>query len=478
MIDSVIRNGAVVTPNGVLKGGVAVDKGVIVAVGPDDSLPQEAKKAIDAKGNFVIPGFVEPHTHIGLGPAKYVFNESWQSQWESESEEAIHGGVTTIRTNLAVQGPYLPVIDQYIGWGEANSYLDFSIYPTVINEEHIDELLPMAEKGMPSWKCFFDAYQAEEGDQIGLRHTDAGKLYKAFEKFKEFGYPAVVMIHAEEYALYHMLEGRLIAKGRTDLKAWSDSRPNICEAMKIEAGAMICEEVGQGGGVPLYVVHMSTKEGVDICKKYQDRGVPVIAETLPCFLTHTKHMGDEVGVWGKINPPFREKEDMKRMWEGLRSGVVTAMGTDHCAYNQEDKESGLGKYGNVWKALPGLSGGMQHWLPVLFTDGYHGSKLSVEQIVKICCENNAKIFGLYPKKGVLQPGSDADIVIVDPEKRATIDESFYKGLNKTYSIYWGKELRGMPVMTMSRGEVLMQDGRTVGKPGRGKFVPCRNYTKA
>jgi dihydropyrimidinase len=220
MIDSVIKNGVVVTPSGVFKGGVAVDGGVITAVGPDASLPNEAKRVVDANGNFILPGIVEVHTHVGLRPAYIPFDQSWQDQWESESEEAVYGGITTIRSNLAVLGPYLPVIDQYIEWAEGRSYLDFSIYPTVISDEHIDELLPMAEKGMPSWKCFFDPYQAEEGEQIGLRHTDAGKLWKAFETFKEFGYPAVVMLHAEEYALYHMLEKRLIDSGRTDLKAW------------------------------------------------------------------------------------------------------------------------------------------------------------------------------------------------------------------------------------------------------------------
>ena len=121
---------------------------------------------------------------------------------------------------------------------------------------------------------------------------------------------------------------------------------------------------------------------------------------------------------------------------------------------------------------------MQHWLPVLLTDGYHGGKLTIEQIVKICCENNAKTFGLYPKKGVLKPGSDADIVVVDPEKTVTIGEGFYKGLNKTYSIYWGKEVKGLPVMTMSRGEVVMRDGKTLAAKGRGKFVPGRDYQKS
>ena len=478
MVDSLITNGVGVTPDGVFSGGVAVDGGVIVAVGPEKALPQEARTVIDAKGGFIIPGFVEVHTHIGVGPDTIPFDESWRSQWESESEGAVHGGVTTIRSNITIKGPYLPVIDRYIAWAEQNSYVDFNLYPAYISSEHADEMLPMAAKGMPAWKCFYDAYQGEEGARMGLASTDSGKLWETFERLGKIGYPGLLMIHAEDYWLYHMLETRLMEMGREGLEAWSDSRPNICEAMKIEAAAMICEEVGKSGGAPLYVVHVSTKEGVDIVEKYQHRGVRIIAETLPCFLSHTRHTGDEVGVWGKINPPFREEEDIDRLWEGLRTGVVTCMGTDQVSYKQEDKENGLGKHGSIWKVPPGISGGMQHWLPVLFTDGYHGGKLTIEQIVKICCENNAKTFGLYPKKGVLKPGSDADIVVVDPEKTVTIGEGFYKGLNKTYSIYWGKEVKGLPVMTMSRGEVVMRDGKTLAAKGRGKFVPGRDYQKS
>jgi dihydropyrimidinase/dihydroorotase len=471
MADYVIKNGTVVTPSGKILGGVAVEGEKISYVGGESGLPQ-AKKVIDAKGNFIIPGFVEVHCHMGICPAHLDFDESWQIQWKTESEAAAYGGITTIRTCLTLKDPYLPVIDKYINWASENSYLDIGIYPTVCSEEHIDELIPMAERGMPSWKCFYDAYQGEEGRQVGLAHTDSGMLYKAFEKLGEFGYPGLVMLHAEEYALYTMLQDRIIKAGRKDLKAWSDSRPNICESMKIHASSGICEEVG---GAPLYIVHMSTKEGVDICQEYQRRGVQVIPETLPCFLVNTKHDGEKIGVWGKINPPFREKEDIKRMWEGLRTDVVKCMGTDNCAYIQEDKEAGLGQFGDVWKALPGLSGGNQHWLPIMMTEGFNKGNLTIEKMVEICCENNAKTFGLYPRKGVLAEGSDADIVIVDPDKEMKVDENYYKGLNKTFSHIWGMQLKGLPVMTMVRGQVVMEDWKTVGKSGHGEFIPSKKY---
>jgi len=471
MADYVIKNGTVVTPSGKIFGGVAVEGEKISYVGGESGLPK-AKKVIDAKGNFIIPGFVEVHCHMGLCPAHLDFDESWQIQWKTESEAAAYGGVTTIRTCLTLMEPYLPVIDKYINWASENSYLDIGIYPSVCSEEHIDELIPMAERGMPSWKCFYDPYQGEEGRQIGLAHTDSGMLYKAFEKLGEFGYPGLVMLHAEEYALYTMLQDRIIKAGRKDLKAWSDSRPNICESMKIHASSGICEEVG---GAPLYIVHMSTKEGVDICQEYQRRGVQIIPETLPCFLVNTKHDGEKIGVWGKINPPFREKEDVKRMWEGLRTDVVKCMGTDTCAYIQEDKEAGLGQFGDVWKALPGLSGGNQHWLPIMMTEGFNKGNLTIEKMVEICCENNAKTFGLYPRKGVLAEGSDADIVIVDPDKEMKVDENYYKGLNKTFSHIWGMQLKGLPVMTMVRGQVVMEDWKTVGKSGHGEFIPSKKY---
>jgi dihydropyrimidinase/dihydroorotase len=472
-MELVIKDGKVVTSCGIIKGGVAVKDGKIAKVGGNASLP-DADRVIDAKGNFVIPGFVEVHSHIGIGgpgSPQGPFDERWKNQFRTETEGAIHGGVTTVRTNLAKSEPYLPIIDRYIKWAETNSYIDFGIYPTVIAEEHIDELVPMAEKGMPSWKCFYNPYQDEEGKQVGLAHTDAGKLYRALETYAQWGYPGLVMFHAENYDLYTMLQERLIKAQKKDLKAWSDSRPNICEAMMLESAAMITQETDGTS----YVVHMSTGEGVDICEKYQKRGVRVIAETLPCFLTHTKHMQDEYGVWGKINPPFREKSDIARMWEGLRTGVVTHIGTDHCAYSREEKEQGLGKYGDIWKALPGLSGGMEHWLPIMFTEGFNKGRLTIDQIVKVCSTNNAKTFGIYPQKGVIQEGSDADIVIVDPNKKLKIDEKYYHCINKDYSPYWGWKIKGAPVMTISRGEVLVEDGRTVAKPGRGKYTPSQRY---
>jgi len=473
MADLVIKNGKVVTPCGIIEGGIAVKNGKILKVGSEANLPS-AERTVDANGNFVIPGFIDVHTHIGIGaPIGPAFDKRWQSQFTTETEGAIHGGVTSLRTTLWAKESYLPLIDKYIAWGEQNSYIDFGIYPCLIAPAHIDELVPMAERGMPSWKCFYDPYEAEEGEQVFGRpaHTDAGKLYRAMAIYAEWGYPGLVMIHAENYALYTMLQAKLIKEGRKDLKAWSDSRPNICEAMMIESAAMIAEETGGS----LYIVHMSTGEGVDICKKYQDKGVNVIAETLPCFLTHTKHVHDEFGVWGKINPPFREKSDIVRMFEGIRTGVVTNIGTDHCAYTRKEKEQEVGKYGDVWKVQPGLSGGMEHWLPIMFTECFNKGRLSVEQIVKVCCENNAKVFGLYPKKGAIQEGSDADLVIVDPDKEGKVDENFYHCINKDYSVYWGWKLKGMPVMTIVGGRIMVEDGQTIGKPGYGRFLPSRRY---
>lgn len=470
MVDVVIKDAKVVTSYGILNGGVAVDGEKIVKVGTSASLPS-ADRVIDAKGKLLIPGFIDVHTHIGARGPGMDFDERWQNHFRTETEGAIHGGVTTLRTNIAKKQPYLPIIDKYINWGEKNSYIDFGVYASVTMDEHLHELIPLAEKGMPSWKCFYNPYQAEEGAQVGLAHTDAGKLYQVMETYNKWGYPGLCMIHAENYDLYIMLQERVIREGRKDLKAWSDSRPNICEAMMIESGAMIAEELG----AKIYVVHMSTGEGVDICEKYQKRGVQVIAETLPCFLTHTKHMGEECGVWGKINPPFREARDVARIWEGIRSGVITCMGTDHCAFTAEEKEQGVGKYGDIWKALPGLAGGLEHWLPIMFTEGFNKNRISVEQIVKVCSENNAKVFGLYPKKGVIQEGSDADLVIVDVKKEGTIDENYYHCASQDQSPYWGWKLKGLPVLTMVRGKVVVGDGQTLGKPGYGRYLHSRTY---
>jgi dihydropyrimidinase/dihydroorotase len=200
-------------------------------------------------------------------------------------------------------------------------------------------------------------------------------------------------------------------------------------------------------------------------------GWPIWAEATPHHLTHTGAMEAEIGCWGKVNPPLRAERDTERLWRGFRDGAITCLGSDHGTGGRTRamKEKGGGKHDNIWAARSGNRGGMEHTLPVLMTFGVHRGRLTMEELVRIGSLNTAKVFGLYPRKGVLLPGADADIVIVDPELEADVDDRFYHCLCEV-SVYAGYRFRGLARTTIVRGRVMMEDRETVGTPGWGRHL--------
>jgi dihydropyrimidinase/dihydroorotase len=219
-----------------------------------------------------------------------------------------------------------------------------------------------------------------------------------------------------------------------------------------------------------YIVHMSTAEGVDICKRYQEQGVNLHAETLPAFLSHTYEQ-DDLGVWGKISPPLRGEESKTRLWEGIRNGVIDYVGTDHCPHKLEFKEKDTGKHGDIWDAIPGDNNGIEYFLPVMMSEGVNKNRVSMERLVEVCSTNNAKRWGLYPRKGALAEGSDADMVIVDLEKSTVVDDDFYHTMEPGYSTFHGDELTGLPTHTIIGGEVVVEDGELLAEPGDRNYLP-------
>jgi dihydropyrimidinase/dihydroorotase len=267
-------------------------------------------------------------------------------------------------------------------------------------------------------------------------------------------------------ALLTYLKERVKQSGRNDVAAWTDSRPEICELLRLEAAALIAEKTG----APLYVVHLSIGSGVKTIERFLDRGVKVYAETCPHYLLLHKNMPQLEG-WAKVCPPLRTEADQEELWAALQRGLVLTMGSDHCPYTRAAKERDLGK-ANFWGALPGFSNGMEHLLPLMWTHGVHKRRISVEQLAKICSENTARLFGLYPRKGALIPGADADIIIVDPERGAVIDETFYHTRSADWSVFFGERVRGMCIFTMVRGKVMYKDGKVTEEYGHGKFIPA------
>lgn len=458
-----VVNAKVVTPSGTLDGGVAARDGTIVKVGTEANLP-DAERTIDAEGNYLIPGFVDPHVHWGLSRYEYEYHEGLEHDFETETRGAVHGGVTTVVNFLLQPERYGPDMDFFKRAGEENSYIDFAYHAIIHKDHHFEEIQDLADEGIRSFKIFFNWYKYAS-PELGIEHSDAGRVYDLLSQVADIP-NGVVMFHAENEDLANRRREELKAEGRNDLEAWSESAPNVCEAMQIEQIAQLTEYTDSRS----YIVHMSTGEGVDICERYQDQGVNIHAETLPAFLSHTKH-DDDLGVWGKISPPLRGDESRKRLWEGLRNGTVDYMGTDHCPHKIEFKEKDQGKYGDVWDAIPGDNNGIEYFLPVMMSEGVNENRISMERLVEVCCENNAKRWGLYPRKGALAEGSDADMVIVDLDKSAVVDDDFYHTMEPRYSTYHGDTLTGLPTHTIVGGEVVVEDGELQVDKGGRDYLP-------
>lgn len=464
-MDTLVSNARLVSPRQVIEASIGILAGKIVYIGAEELAPS-AENVIDAGGRYVIPGLVDPHVHFGLvgddDPTSLV-----QRDWPVESRAALHGGVTSILIMLSQMDSYEPMIDELKAWGAEHSYTDFGFTTIISTEEQIKSIPDLCDRGVMGFKHFLTAFKGAEGRQIGLNAVTEDLFIRSLKRIAAQGHPALAMVHAEDgdICTYHR---EIWREAGEDLHAWAGSRPNFAEYGRVEFAATMARELA----VPLYFVHITTKEGVDVLQRHKAAGSPVEAEAVIHSLTVPRDAWESVGVWGKFVPPLRGSADILRLWEGLRSGTIEHVSTDHCSHSREEKEAGGGKFGDVWAVPPGISNNLEHWLPVMFTEGVAKGRISIQKMVELCCENNAKRFGLYPQKGALQIGSDADLVILD-ESDVQVDEDFYHGRDGSISIYMGQTLRGRPLITMLRGKVVVDRGQTTGVEGQGSFIDPR-----
>jgi len=460
--DFVIKNGKVVTPMGVLENGaVAVSNGKIVSVGSETVMPT-ANRVVDASGKVLIPGVIDMHTHPGSGFKPPV--EKLRDDFRTESEAALYGGTTTMKVMLSFLEPVVPHLDRIIGWANSSSYIDIIFHIAIQHPSHLDELPEYWKRGITGQKLFYTAYKGKEGEEIGQRNADSGILYKVCEWDAKMGYPSLPTIHCEDQDVCDVLREKLSTAGRQGLTAWADARPNFVEAMAIEGAAWI----SQATGARINIAHVSAKESVGVLEEWQHRGVQISAETTPHHLILNKNMN--LGKHGKIGPPLRDSTDNARLWEALRLGIITTMGSDHLAYGAIE---GKMVSDDIWTTFLGWGGGIEVMMPLLFTEGVLRGRIALETLVKITSENSAKLAGVYPRKRALLPGADADIVIVDQQKEKTLRAADLHCKSKDYgTAFEGRKVQGVPVLTMVKGVIAMEDGQTIAKPGIGKFLPC------
>jgi dihydropyrimidinase/dihydroorotase len=457
-----VVNARVVTPGGTIQGGVATENGRITEIGSDASLP-DAEETIDAEGNYLIPGFICPHNHMGLSAGyENDYHTQFELDMETETRSCIKGGVTSFFTFLLQEEPYMPDMDFFVDTGEAQSYIDFGFHAIIHQDHHIDEIDDLAsEAGIRSFKLFFNMYK-RSAPELGIGHSDAGRTYEVFKKTSDMS-GAVVMFHAEnDDLLQKTIPEVRDEQGRDSLAAWADTSPGIAQSMQIEQIGKLGEETDSTA----YVVHNSAKETIPVLKRFQERGVELYGETLPSFLAN--HAEEEsVGLWGKISPPIRYEDDQKALWQGLRNGTIQHVGTDHCPYPLEFKGD---REDSFWDGPPGDQG-LQTFLPLMMHEGVNKNRVSMERVVETCATNNAKRFGLYPRKGALVEGADADMVIVDLEREVEVDSEWLENMGNEWCSAHGRTLKGTPTHTIKNGTVVVEDDEIVTDNGIGEYLP-------
>jgi dihydroorotase-like cyclic amidohydrolase len=441
--DLVIRNARVVTHAGETFGGVAVRGERIAAVGEDDALPA-GKREIDADGRVLMPGVIDPHCHLGVN---YPYDEDMRT----ETAQAARGGITTVLLYIRTKEPsYVPFYRERSAIGEENAHIDFGFHFGIQREEHIHEIdAIVAETGVRSFKLYF-GYEA--GNPIGIVPATDGWVYATMRKAA--GIPGgVVSVHCENTGIATWLKEEMIATGRQDLGAFTESRPAFCEVETIHRMIFLAELTG----CPLYVVHTTVGQGPVVAEAARARGVDVTIETCPHYLTRTCYDPD-LDMRAKISPPLRDREEVEGLWRGIFAGSVRSLGSDHVPFFPKSGE-------DLWKEKPGIVS-FPWELPLLLNEGVHNRGLPLSRLVELNSYTPARRFGLYPRKGSLQVGADADLVLVDlDEERQVVHEG-----NGT-CIYEGWTLRGWPVLTVSRGRVVFEDGDVdAAASGHGRCV--------
>ncbi|MFB6160295.1 MAG: dihydroorotase family protein [Haloferacaceae archaeon] len=449
-VDTIVEGGRVVTPTDVAERSVAIDDGGIVAVGAADSLP-DAREVVDASGAVVVPGVVDPHVHVDEVP------ENRAGTYEAETAAAALGGVTTF-VDFAFQGrdrpatdPGAPLVDgiEHKRSRADRVHVDFGLHGVLRREEResLDELAAAVDAGVTSFKMFRSTYP------IGVSN---GFINAAFRRIADLD--AVALVHTENPSVCEWETERLQRAGRGDPTDYPDSRPDYAEAMAAEDAARMAVETG----VNYYGVHTTCRAAADVLESFQDDGSTVRAETCTHYTALTRAAHEEHGNYPLIAPPLRTADDRDAMFEHLERGTLSVVSTDHSVYHRSYKEV------DDWWEAPFGANSIQYSLPVFHEVAVERRGYSLPFLVRTMCTNPARTFGM-PEKGTLEPGTDADLVVLDPDGGSPVDAAD-NASNATFSIYDGFDVSAAVRDTFVRGQRVVADGELVGEPGDGRFL--------
>ena len=447
--DLIIRGGRVILPTGERTADIAVTDGTISAIGSE---VQDAAEVIDARGLVVLPGVVDAHAH---------FNEpgraDWEG-WEAGTRGAAAGGVTTVlEMPLNAHPPTTTAADFDAKKAVASSkaLVDFGLWGGLV-PENLPELPALAARGVVGFKAFMSDSGIDD-----FRRVNDGVLAIGLKVTARLN--AIVGVHAESQEMVERLSAELVAAGRSDRLAWCRARPPAAEVEAIRR-LLVCMR-GAGKGVRAHVVHVSCAAGLAEVDAARGKGVSITAETCPHYLAFTEEDFERIGPPLKCAPPVRDSATRDGLWDALLAGLVDTIGSDHSPCLAEDK--GKGEH-DVWQAWGGVAG-IQATLPVLLTEGVHARGLSLERVGHLTSTAPAQLFGLYPRKGAIAVGADADFALVNPDREWTFDADQLQ-TRSGISPYLGHKFRGAVVRTIVRGRTVFADGTVTGEPGWGKLV--------
>jgi dihydropyrimidinase len=452
-MDLIVKSGKAVLPDRIVKADIGISAGKIVAI--KNKLTGRSAETIDASGMLVLPGVIDAHVHFQLQAGKHLTCENF----ESGTRAAACGGVTTV-IDFAIQEKgksLLQAIEDRRKIAGPQAAIDYALHavPTDWNETTRREITEIARAGVTTFKM----YMVYEGLQAGDK-----ALFECLEETAKAG--AMVTAHAESAEILAMMIERYHTESemkKHGAYCHALSRPDFVEAEAISR-AVTWAKATNGR---LYIVHLSSAAGLKIIRQARKEGAKVFAETCPHYL----YFDDDIfrqndGYLYATCPQVKKKLDREHLWDGIKRGDIQIVATDNCAFNLAQKSSWDGDFTKIPYGLPGV----ETLLPIIYTIGVKKNKITLRKMVELIISNPAKLMGLYPQKGVIKSGSDADLVLIDPHKRTTISYSNIHS-NCDWSPYEGLKLYGVPSMTISRGRIVAANGKFAGQAGWGKFVP-------
>jgi dihydroorotase-like cyclic amidohydrolase len=469
-----IRNGLLVLPQGIIEGGVVIEDGRVAAIASNAHLPSGGDM-VDARGLLVLPGLVDPEAHLGS-------NRALDQDFRTESQAAVAWGVTTWNLQLTSHTIYRAahdrpspekellfgdLVNDFVSIGRSESHCDFMLTPILMSIDQARQIPDLAMKhGVSTFKLYMHMRLGRselteawpQAPLLGVRSFDDSLVYVAMREVARLGRRGLLSLHCENWEIARVIEKELREAGRTDPDAWNERSPGYLEAMHVRTYSYLARQLG----CRMYVQHVSAPETLEAIVAARQEGTEIYGQTAAHYLVL------DAGAW-KLNTPLRPQAAHDPLWRALREGVVNCVGSDHVnrglARRAMEKDS-------VWESISGFPSRVEGHLPLLLTEGVAAGRLSLSRLCQVACENPARLWGVFPRKGSILVGADADFVLIDLKKRAKLTAEHV--LSSTgWSIYEGREIIGWPMLTILRGEVVAswESGRPIVTAApRGEYL--------